>query len=253
MFEDFYVRISADQFLEDWHYFKKNNLNPEIYLDGTSLENMNADRIEIFKSILTDFDSNTIHAPFLDISTGGVDCDIRDLSFIKLNKTLEIGRAWNSYLVVVHYNYDHIYYREHKDLWLKNSSCFFKKLLGNSPPLIAIENIADPDPMMAVKLEKKVNNKNLIHCFDFGHHRVFGKISFKKWMSYFNSKNPIHFHFHDNHGDGDEHLPIGEGDINWEEVKSFLSGLPCSFTVTLEPHSKRSLEKSLAFYRDFFL
>jgi sugar phosphate isomerase/epimerase len=33
-------------------------------------------------------------------------------------------------------------------------------------------------------------------------------------------------HVHDNHGDKDEHLPPGEGTIDWTEAVSLLSGVP---------------------------
>ncbi len=253
MFKDLFVRVKAANFINEWRFFFENGINPEIYLDGETLKDIDEEEIKKFSKILKKFGSNTIHAPFLDISTGGSDSEIRDLSFNKLKKVMEMGKQWNSYLVVVHYNFDNIYYREYKDMWLKNSSIFFKKLMAYSPPLVAIENIADQTPVMALDLEKRINNNNLIHCFDFGHHRVFGTIPFKEWLLLLSSEKPIHFHFHDNNGSGDDHLPLGEGDICWEEVKSVLSELPNRFTVTLEPHSRADLEKSLKYYREYFL
>lgn len=253
MFDDLYVRSKADSFKKEWKYFLDNGINPEIYIDGETLHNMGEKDIDEFSELLKRFTSHTIHAPFFDISTGGNDSEIRDLSFLKLKKVMNMGNRWGSYLVVVHYNYNRIYYREYKDLWLKNSSLFFRNLLNFSPPMVAIENISDPNPSIAINLEERIKSRNLIHCFDFGHHRVFGKITFGEWLSQLSSDKPIHFHFHDNDGKSDEHLPLGEGDICWAEVKNTLLELPNKFTVTLEPHSRGNLEQSLKFYREYFL
>jgi len=93
----------------------------------------------------------------------------------------------------------------------------------------------------------------LIHCFDFGHHHVFGKIPFQEWLFYLNPQRHLHFHIHDNKGDRDTHLPPGRGSIDWFKVKKALSRLEVDYSIALEPHTREDLLESLAFYRRFFL
>ena len=44
----------------------------------------------------------------------------------------------------------------------------------------------------------------------------------------------IHIHWHDNHGRKDEHLPIGEGLIDHEEIVRALKNIEYDRTITLE-------------------
>ncbi len=253
-FENYFVRISCNLLIEDHKEFLKLGICPELYMDSCSLNNISGNKEEEFKQILDKFESNTIHAPFLDISTGGNDEDIRELSFKKLSKVLELGKNWGTTLVVIHYNYDRLYYRESLERWLDRSTEFFKRLADiPGHPVIALENIDDPGPDVALELERRVGSDKIIHCFDYGHHMVFGDISSSEWLEKIRSEKHIHFHFHDNDASGDDHLPMGEGKIDWELAKKDILGLGMPFSITLEPHSRKDLLRSLKFYRDNFL
>ncbi len=47
----------------------------------------------------------------------------------------------------------------------------------------------------------------------------------------------LHVHAHDNHGKGDDHMPIGAGRLPWDRVLALLRGTGYEGTVTLEIHS----------------
>ncbi len=253
-FDNYFVRISCDLLRTDYKEFLDLGISPEVYMDSCSLNSFEGEGKEDFKFILKKFKANTIHAPFLDISTGGNDDDIRELSFRKLSKVLELGREWGSDLVVIHYNYDRLYYRQGLDIWLDRSTEFFKRL-SNIPdhPVIAIENIDDPVPDVALELERRTGNDRMVHCFDYGHHNVFGQISSTDWLKQISSDKQIHFHFHDNNGTGDDHMPMGEGNIDWEKARLDILDLGTNFSVTLEPHSKDNLLRSLKYFQKYFL
>ena len=44
----------------------------------------------------------------------------------------------------------------------------------------------------------------------------------------------IHIHWHDNHGEQDEHLPIGEGFIDHQNAVKALKDIAYDRTITLE-------------------
>jgi sugar phosphate isomerase/epimerase len=44
----------------------------------------------------------------------------------------------------------------------------------------------------------------------------------------------IHIHWHDNHGQKDEHLPIGEGLIDHQKAVNVLKDISYDKTITLE-------------------
>jgi sugar phosphate isomerase/epimerase len=106
---------------------------------------------------------------------------------------------------------------------------------------------------VVLKLFAAIGNPRLIHCFDVGHFNVFSRIPLEKWLSRIASGGRIHFHFHDNRGDNDSHLPVGAGNVDWYRLKKIIPALFRDFTVTLESHTRKDLEKSLRFYRKIFI
>lgn len=62
-----------------------------------------------------------------------------------------------------------------------------------------------------------------------------------------------HVHIHDNHGEEDEHLPLGKGDINFEQVAKWLKQINYNKTMTFEVFtSKGDAKKSMLRFKNFF-
>lgn len=254
MFENYFVRSSYEIIQTDFELYLDLGVRPEIYINSETLEKISMEEAASFYGVIKKFKSHTIHAPFLDISPGGFDQEIRRISFLKLEKILKIASLWKTRLVVMHFNYDPVYYREYFEKWLTNASTFFSGLLSKEiSPQVALENVFEPTPYVVLKLMERINNKNLIHCFDFGHHHVFGNISIEEWLFYLKPRKHIHFHIHDNFGVNDDHLPVGDGDINWRKIKGILQNLKVGFSITLEPHTKRDLFRTIDNYGKIFL
>ncbi|PLX88553.1 MAG: AP endonuclease, partial [Desulfuromonas sp.] len=55
----------------------------------------------------------------------------------------------------------------------------------------------------------------------------------------------IHLHLHDNTGKGDEHRPVGEGDIDFDQLFSLIHRLDTTPSMTLEAHTLEELDRSL--------
>lgn len=77
---------------------------------------------------------------------------------------------------------------------------------------------------------------------DFGHANTMGKVAdFIKVLP-----SASHVHIHDNHGKSDEHLPIGEGTVDWKKVSKALFR-DYQGVVVVEgrsiPEAKRSLKE----------
>ena len=56
--------------------------------------------------------------------------------------------------------------------------------------------------------------------------------------------NLEHIHMHDNHGEGDEHLPLGAGDINFERIVKWLKQINYDKTITFEVFTSKEDAKS---------
>ena len=84
--------------------------------------------------------------------------------------------------------------------------------------------------------------------FDIGHANTVGKVDeFLKFVS-----KARHLHIHDNHGESDEHLALGEGTINWERAGRIIAK-DYSGIAVVEGRSIEEGKKSLAVFRKCFV
>jgi sugar phosphate isomerase/epimerase len=254
MLEDLFVRVEGERLAAEAAAIAAAGAGPEIYFTAERLRRLTGRARADLRRLLAGFPAHTLHAPFMDVWPGAADPAVRALSLETMRRALGLAADLGSRLAVMHYNYDPIYYRQGFAGWLERAAEFYAALLDEREgPLIALENIADPTPYVALRLTERVARPRLVHCFDFGHHRVFGRIPFPEWLFYLSPRGHIHFHLHDNHGGSDDHLALGAGSIDWTEARAAIAALPCPFTIALEPKSAATRDASLAFYRKHFI
>jgi sugar phosphate isomerase/epimerase len=83
--------------------------------------------------------------------------------------------------------------------------------------------------------------------FDFGHANTVGKVSeFLQQV-----QRADHVHIHDNHGAADQHLALGDGNINWETAGKKIA-TDYSGVVVIEGRSIEEAKRSLAVFKRFF-
>ena len=105
-----------------------------------------------------------------------------------------------------------------------------------------------PYPMLLHRTD--FAGKNQIHteiyfiCSDTAHHNVFGKVPLSVWLEAL-GKYLAEVHLHDNHGEADEHLPVGEGTFDFKQFFSLLSERKLSPIYTLEPHEEEHLWRGM--------
>ncbi|MFP4169507.1 MAG: sugar phosphate isomerase/epimerase family protein [Methanomassiliicoccales archaeon] len=88
---------------------------------------------------------------------------------------------------------------------------------------VALENMpANPFTMCAKpgELDYFLEGTDIGVCFDIGHAHVSGTVD--RFME--RSPSFTNIHIHDNTGQGDEHLPVGEGAIDFSTVLQALDG-----------------------------
>ncbi|MDD8012032.1 MAG: sugar phosphate isomerase/epimerase [Acidobacteriota bacterium] len=253
MFDDLFIRVAGERLADEADAIAACGAGPEIYIKAERIRDFTPRTVADFRRILRGFRGHTVHAPFMDVWPGAADDDVRLLSLDKMRRVMAIAAELGSTLVVMHFNYDPIYYRQQVPQWLERAAAFFMTLLAeHDGPLIALENIAEPTPHIVLQLMKKAASPRLVHCFDFGHHHVFARIPFEEWLFYLSPQGHIHFHLHDNRGDHDDHLAMGSGSIDWHAAKAAIASLSCPFSITLEPKSAESQVASIAYYKSNF-
>jgi sugar phosphate isomerase/epimerase len=168
----------------------------------------------------------TLHAPYMDLSPGGVDKKVVEISRDRLKKAVEIANIMGARGIVCHPGYDKWRFDGNEQLWLDGSIETWKQVLEHADKglLVMLENIFEEQPSTFLSLFGYFREK-LWFCFDSGHFNLFSKVSVDEWLVPL--KDYIReFHLHDNHGKSDQHLPIGRGNFPFRELKQFLQRLP---------------------------
>lgn len=230
------------------NYVIDNQINPEVFFSAEALDNIIWEELAAQSYTLHAAGlSTTIHAPFLDLNPGALDPNIRAATLGRFQQVFKAAELLRPEVIVFHPGYDELRYGDNRLAWLKNSISFWRELLPIAKELstvIAVENIFEKEPSTLRGLLEAIDDPNFRHCFDVGHWNMFTTVSLETW---FNELGPYiaECHLHDNRGQFDEHLPLGEGRIDFDRVFELLKQYAPEAVWTIEAHSKERLERAL--------
>lgn len=229
-------------------YLKARHLNPEVYFPAGALEGISREELAHQSRELHDAGLvTTIHAPFMDLNPGALDASIRDVTKQRFQQVFMAAELLKPRVIVFHPGYDELRYGDNRLAWLENSISFWREMLPTAKDLgctIAIENIFEKEPSTLRDLLEEVNDPAFRHCFDAGHWNMFTTVTMEEWFA---ELGPFiaESHIHDNHGQIDEHLPLGEGEIDFDQLFELLKRHAPNSVWTIEAHSKERLERAL--------
>jgi sugar phosphate isomerase/epimerase len=230
--------------------FLDRGLNPEIGLDAYSLSHFQRrDFARIARTFHQARRRLTLHAPFQDLLPGALDEMILSSSRRRLGQAFRLLPVFKPVTIVCHLGYDAKFYQWERQEWLDRSAATWKEFSALAKAhgvTVMVENVYETDPDLFVQLLTLVNAPNLRFCLDVGHLQAFGGGDFDRWL---NTLWPHvgQLHLHDNRGDLDAHLALGQGTVPLESVLHFLASRDRQPLVTLEPHQEGSLGPSLEY------
>jgi sugar phosphate isomerase/epimerase len=224
-------------------------LSPEIAFKGPELDDLPADRLTAVAGLLAKAGRRpTVHAPFFDLNPGAIEPIVRQVTVQRLTEALQAAGRLGAHLMVVHPGYDRWRYPNLTEVWTENAVATFTPLLALAEQLdcrIALENIYEQTTATLTGLVNRLDTPWFGHCFDIGHWQLFGKESQEQWLAAIAGRL-LHLHLHDNRGENDDHLPVGEGVIDFSFLFPLLATTPVPPSITLEAHGPDELQRSLA-------
>lgn len=242
------VNIPYSMLLGQIDFVMKHRLNPEIYF---SADDIDAYRTEEGKELAQTLQRNgleiTLHGPFMDLSPGGVDKKIKEVTLDRFSRTIELATPFKPKAIVLHPGYEKWKFDGDVGLWFESSLQTWRPLVEEATErglTIAIENVYEESPDSLWMLLKEIQSPHFKFCFDTGHHHIFSKTPLSLWMETL-GEYLVEVHLHDNHGEMDEHLPVGEGKFDFNELFSLFSRWRLKPILTLEPHEEVHLWRSL--------
>ena len=249
-----HVNVPYSMLLQRIDFAIKNRIHPEIYFSAEDLDACREKEVKRVAEALQQSELEiTFHGPFMDLSPGGVDKRIKEVTLDRLTKVIELALLFKPKTIVFHPGYEKWKFDGNVELWLKSSLQTWKPLVREVEEMglcIAIENVFEesPDPLKA--LLEEINSPHFRFCFDTGHHHVFSKTPLLLWIETL-GKHMTEVHLHDNHTEMDEHLPVGEGDFNFDQFFTLLSRFKLNPILTIEPHEESHLWRGLEAVRKY--
>ncbi len=248
MLTDIHAHVPYKQLAEHLEYAIAHRINPEVYLTADALDAMVWEELAAQARLIHESGlSTTIHSPFLDLNPGALDITIREATRRRMRQTMQVAEFLKPRVIVVHPGFDELHYGDHRMEWLKNSIIFWAEFVSRAESLgtvLAAENIFDREPSTLKGLIEAVDSPCFRHCFDVGHFNLFASIGLEQWFDEM-GELVVESHIHDNHGQWDEHLPVGEGEIDFDRFFRLLKRYAPTAVWTIEAHSTEHLQRAL--------
>lgn len=243
-----HAHVPYGQMREHLEYAIANHINPELFFSADALDNIIWEELSSLADAIHGAGLNTtIHAPFLDLNPGAVDPLIRAASSHRILQVMEAAKILHPRIIVVHPGYDDLHYGDNHLVWLKNSINFWQGFVEKARDLgtiLALENIFEKEPSTIKALLDAIDDPCFRHCFDVGHWNLFTSVTLDEWFNELGSYI-VESHIHDNHGKSDEHLPLGEGAIDFNQYFPLLNKVAPNAVWTIEAHNTQHLKRAM--------
>lgn len=223
-------------------------INPEVGLNGGVLDRF---RMPSFRRVARALRESglrcTVHAPFADLSLGAIDPRIRRVTVERLRRTLEVSAVLEACSMVCHTGFDDRHYYGVEDRWLGYALESLCQLVEEATSLgiqLMLENVFELRPAIHKRLFVALASPSLSFCLDLGHQQVFSTTSLSAWLAALGYRLG-QVHLHDNNGCLDDHLPIGQGCVDFDSLFLWLKASGRRPILTLEPHAEEAVVPTL--------
>ncbi len=191
----------------------------------------------------------TLHCPFTDINIATANPILRRAIKRIMIRNLQYAYKLECHTVVIHPGLHTALNHFKPSLVWRNTVSFLNQLYKEADNLgftLAVENLPRgvPTPFTTINAFKKLQellDYPLKIALDVGHAHTSGEVLL--FPRVFRDQI-VHAHLHDNKGDRDQHLPIGEGTIPWEKLLQLLMQSRCSILI-IEMEKWQNVPKSI--------
>jgi sugar phosphate isomerase/epimerase len=248
MRSDIHAHVPYPRLSEQLAYLVANRIKPEVFFSAQALDHVVWEELSAQAQILHSAGlATTIHAPFLDLNPGALDPAIRKVTHKRFQQVFQAAEQLKPRIIVFHPGYDELRYGANRLDWLKNSIDFWRDFVPRAKEtgsVIAVENIFEKEPSTLRGLLEAIDDPAFRHCFDVGHWNMFTTVTLEEWFASLGSFI-AEAHIHDNHGQSDEHLPPGEGQIDFDRLFDLLRRHAPDAVYTIEAHTVERMQRSL--------
>ena len=195
----------------------------------------------------------SIHAPFMDINIASLQTKSRIASLEQIKDSIDLAGRIDAEAVVVHPGSISFLARNFKDEVYRIANESIKEIGEYGQDLgvmVTFENMPAFDTMIysdIYDLNELLTSLDMSMTMDIGHANHAG---FAADEIYFDCIK--HIHIHDNNGDDDSHLSLGEGSIELKDIVSNFEKKNYKGIYTIEVNNFDSIKKSYDYLKENF-
>lgn len=190
----------------------------------------------------------SLHGCFIDVNPASGDSKFRELSRQRCRESCRVALTIGAKNVVFHSSCFPFLRGGYLEGWAALCADFYDEIANAFELNIFIENSPDIDPGPLKVLMETVRNPRIGVCLDIGHANYSGT-PVREWFDRLGD-HIGYLHLSDNNGTFDDHLTLGEGTVDWEEVDRLWQGLNRTTPLTLEVGNIDSVRRSIGFLRE---
>jgi len=242
------VHIPYQFLIKRFDEIMREGINPEVYFDEVSLElagplDLENIRDECNRRGLT----LTMHGPYSDLNPGSADEGVRTRTVDVYGRAFEAAGYLRPRTIVLHAGYSEKRFKGDVELWLSQSLKTWPPFVNAARRLdmvIAVEHIFEKTPYPLKALMTAVNSPFFGVCVDSGHLNVYAGDGIEEWIR---ELGPFiaEAHIHDNSGLSDDHLPVGDGSIDFPLFFKLLKAHARDPVFTIEPHGEEMMMRAI--------
>ncbi|MDK2791054.1 MAG: hypothetical protein PWP15_1563 [Methanothermococcus sp.] len=194
-----------------------------------------------------------IHAPFSDLNPASMNDRVRRLTVSSIVEAIEGAFELDAKVVTLHPGYIPPLWSSYIEDILDNNFSSLNDIVGVAEDyqvMLGLENMPNYMGVLGITPEalkdivREIDSKYLGITLDVGHANTAGNpAEFVKELNNI-GQGIVHVHMHDNNGNDDEHLKIGDGNIDFLSVLNALKDIKYEGVLSFESKSIRDAVKS---------
>lgn len=243
-----YVHTPAHLLEGRMPFLLNRNLQPEVACQDVSIDRLDFALIKDCTAQLAEKQlTTTLHAPFSGFNPGSPKKRLRKTAHSMCQQSLQLAEILNARCIVFHPGIPYQATGKVKQIWLENALEFWPEYIEQARQIgtvINLENIYETSSLVYQQLFATLGSEHFGHCFDIGHWNIFAEESLQDWFENL-GRYIKHLHLHDNLGENDQHLPVGSGNIDFQDFFRRVTKQLNKPSMTLEAHKLPDLEVSL--------
>ncbi len=175
----------------------------------------------------------SMHGPFGDLNTGSFDPLVRETARQRIQQGYDIASPLGAKHIVYHHG--RVPRTNPEGSWIRNSVGFWDAFMAQVPHDVHVylENMLEEGPSVLRGILEPLDCPNLSANLDIGHAHCNSQTPVVQWITSLRDRIG-YVHLHDNNGEHDEHLGLGEGNIPLDEV--------CGALQEYAPHAMWAIE-----------